>query len=147
VLGLTNREVVQQVLEERSYAKGEGALLSAAEQPRALPRLRQRARFLDDALRKAHLVRVVPILGSVGCPYSCDFCSDAEVPYRPLPFDDLADDLRFAAARCPRRMSSASRRPASQHCYRELKLGPRTIRRADFADLRAEKRWPLSARR
>jgi hypothetical protein len=63
--------------------------------------LRQRARFLGNALRKAHLVHVVPILGSVGCPYACDFCSDAEVPYRPLPFDDLADDLRFAAANYP----------------------------------------------
>ena len=101
VLGLTDREVVQQVLEERSRAKGDGVVLSAAEQPRALPRLRQRARFLGNALRKAHLVHVVPILGSVGCPYACDFCSDAEVPYRPLPFDDLADDLRFAAANYP----------------------------------------------
>jgi hypothetical protein len=101
VLGLTDREVVQQVLEERLRAKGDGVVLSAAEQPRALPRLRQRARFLGNALRKAHLVHVVPILGSVGCPYACDFCSDAEVPYRPLPFDDLADDLRFAAANYP----------------------------------------------
>ena len=101
VLGLTDRELVQQVLEERSHAKGDGVLLSAAEQPRALPRLQQRARFLGNALRKAHLVHVIPILGSVGCPYACDFCSDAEVPYRPLPFDDLADDLRFAAANYP----------------------------------------------
>jgi hypothetical protein len=97
VLGLTDRDVVRRVLEERAPARGTGTWLEAAEQPRSLPSLRQRARFLDVALRKARLVRVVPILGSVGCPYTCDFCSDAEVPYRALPFDELAEDLRFAA--------------------------------------------------
>jgi hypothetical protein len=101
VLGLTDRDIIRRVLEERLPARTLGSVLSANEQPRALPSLRRRAPFLRGALRKARLVRVVPLLGSMGCPYTCDFCSDAEVAYRPLPFEDLADDLRFAAEKYP----------------------------------------------
>jgi hypothetical protein len=101
VLGLTDCDVIRRVLEERAPARALGSVLAASEQPHALPGLRRRAPFLRDALRKARLVRVVPLLGSMGCPYTCDFCSDAEVSYQPLPFDDLADDLRFAAETYP----------------------------------------------
>jgi hypothetical protein len=43
----------------------------------------------------------IPLLASTGCPYACDFCIDAAVPYRPLPLDQLAADLRFIATRLP----------------------------------------------
>jgi hypothetical protein len=38
---------------------------------------------------------MVPMLGSMGCPYTCAFCIDATVPYRPMDFKVLRDDLRF----------------------------------------------------
>lgn len=43
----------------------------------------------------------VPLLASTGCPYACDFCIDAEVPYRLLSLERLAIDLRFLATNLP----------------------------------------------
>ena len=37
----------------------------------------------------------IPLLASVGCPYSCDFCVDWDNPYRQLSLDRLATDLRY----------------------------------------------------
>ena len=35
------------------------------------------------------------MIASMGCPYSCPFCIDAEVPYHPLNFETVKEDLRF----------------------------------------------------
>lgn len=43
----------------------------------------------------------VPMLASTGCPYRCDFCIDWNNPYRQLPADRLAEDLRYLAHRLP----------------------------------------------
>jgi len=37
----------------------------------------------------------VPMLTSLGCPYTCAFCIDAVVPYQPMELDGLREDLRF----------------------------------------------------
>jgi hypothetical protein len=44
---------------------------------------------------RANILKLVPLLGSLGCPYKCSFCIDAVVPYQPLGFEGLKDDLRF----------------------------------------------------
>ena len=35
------------------------------------------------------------MLGSMGCPYTCSFCIDSVIPYQPLSFDGIKEDLRF----------------------------------------------------
>lgn len=40
---------------------------------------------------------VIPMLASMGCPYTCNFCIDWNAAYRPLSKDRLAEDLRFAS--------------------------------------------------
>lgn len=91
VLGFTDRDVVAQVLAERT--RGSGVRLAAAAHPAELPSLRRRAPFVRVALAEARLVRVVPLLASFGCPYTCNFCSDAAVPFRPRGLDAVTDDV------------------------------------------------------
>lgn len=38
---------------------------------------------------------MVPMLASLGCPYTCSFCIDSTVEYQPLGFDRLSEDLTF----------------------------------------------------
>jgi hypothetical protein len=44
---------------------------------------------------KAPLIKIVPMVGSLGCPYTCSFCIDSTVPYQPLEFDTMKEDLSF----------------------------------------------------
>lgn len=46
-------------------------------------------------LAKAPLIKIVPMIGSMGCPYTCSFCIDAIVDYRTLPFEQIKQDLKF----------------------------------------------------
>jgi hypothetical protein len=60
-----------------------------------LPGVRERWEFIAPTLTKAPWIKIVPMLGSLGCPYTCSFCIDSTVPYQPLEFDVLKEDLRF----------------------------------------------------
>jgi hypothetical protein len=57
--------------------------------------VRERWPFIEPILQKAPLVKGVPMLGSMGCPYTCAFCIDASIPYQPFDFDVIKEDLRF----------------------------------------------------
>lgn len=50
------------------------------------------------------LTSVVPMLASVGCPYSCDFCIDWDSKYVPLSRDRLRGELLYISRRWPRAM-------------------------------------------
>ncbi|MEP6767698.1 MAG: radical SAM protein [Acidobacteriota bacterium] len=102
VLGFTNRDVLREVLKECSPHRPTGVRLAAATQPLALPGVRERWQFIEPTLAKAPLIKMVPMLGSLGCPYTCRFCIDSEVPYQPLEFEVLKEDLRFLRTRFER---------------------------------------------
>jgi radical SAM superfamily enzyme YgiQ (UPF0313 family) len=50
---------------------------------------------------RPRLTSIVPILSSLGCPYSCDFCIDWNNKYIPLPKERLRADLEYLAANYP----------------------------------------------
>ncbi|MBI5470792.1 MAG: radical SAM protein [Ignavibacteriae bacterium] len=95
VLGFTDKSIIKNVLDDCAPHRPLGIRLSAAKQPTHIPGVRDRWEFIEATLRKAPVLHMVPMLGSVGCPYTCSFCIDSTVPYQPLSFDVLRDDLRF----------------------------------------------------
>jgi len=102
VLGFTDRSVIEDVLRECAPHRPVGVERSAARQPHTLPGVRERWKFIEPTLAKAPVLKVVPMLGSLGCPYSCSFCIDSTVPYQPMGFDQIREDLRFLLAKLPR---------------------------------------------
>ena len=95
VLGFTNKPLVLDVLADCAPNRPLGVLLSAAGQPASLPGVRERWAFIEATLKKAPLIKLVPMLGSLGCPYHCSFCIDSTVPYQPMEADVLKEDLAF----------------------------------------------------
>jgi len=95
VLGFTNKAVICDVLNDCAQHRPTGVCLDAGQQPVSLPGVRERWKFIEPTLRKAPLIKMVPMLGSLGCPYTCSFCIDAAVKYQPLDFEVMKEDLRF----------------------------------------------------
>lgn len=95
VLGFTDESIVREVLADCSAHRPLGMRLAAAQQPATLPGVKERWKFIELTLKKAPLLKIVPMLGSLGCPYSCSFCVDSTVPYQPLDYDVMKEDLRF----------------------------------------------------
>ena len=77
-------------------------LLAAGRQPASLPGIRERWKFISATIAKATVLKAVPAIGSMGCPYTCNFCIDSVVPYQPLSFEQISDDLRFLLTRMRR---------------------------------------------
>lgn len=54
--------------------------------------------FLRD---RPYVFTIIPMLASMGCPYTCNFCMDWNTRYRPLSNDRLEEDLRFSSEHLP----------------------------------------------
>jgi hypothetical protein len=95
VLGFTDEPVIRDVLRDCSHHEPLGVRLSAPRQPDQLPGIRERWEFMEPTLRKAPIIRVAPMLASIGCPYTCNFCIDSTVPYQLFDTESVKADLRF----------------------------------------------------
>jgi hypothetical protein len=95
VLGFTDRATVLEVLRDCEPHRPVGLRLGAKKQPAQLPGVRERWKFIEPTIAKAPIVKFVPMIGSLGCPYTCAFCIDAQVDYQPLCRDQIQEDLRF----------------------------------------------------
>ncbi len=95
VLGFTDQSIIDDVLRECAPHRPMGLSIAAPRQPLQLPGVRARWRFIKETLDKAPAIKIVPMLASLGCPYTCSFCIDSTVDYQPLDTNQLRDDLRF----------------------------------------------------
>jgi hypothetical protein len=95
VLGFTDRTLISELLSDCTAQRPRGVLLGAKKQPAQLPGVKERWKFIAPTIAKAPTVKIIPMIGSLGCPYTCSFCIDAEVDYQPLCHDQIQEDLRF----------------------------------------------------
>ncbi len=103
VLGFTDRSVVQDVLDDCAPHRPLGLQLSADRQPLYLPSVRERWKYIEPTLAKAATtIKAVPMVGSLGCPYTCSFCIDSTVDYQQMCHDQIRDDLLFLGERMPK---------------------------------------------
>ena len=102
VLGITDRTVIDDLIGDCSVQKPLGVCLSAAQQPRHLPGAQERWKFISATLAKAPTrLKFVPMIGSLGCPYTCSFCIDSLVDYQPLEYAQIREDLKFVGRNMP----------------------------------------------
>jgi hypothetical protein len=94
-LGFTNKSIISEILINCTPQRPEGKQLAAVKQPSSLPGVQERWKFIEQTLAKAPFIKIVPMLGSMGCPYTCSFCIDSTVPYQPVDFEVIKSDLRF----------------------------------------------------
>lgn len=102
VLGFTDKALVHEVLRDCAQHRPVGEHLSAPRQPSHLPGVEHRWKYIEQTLRKAPVVKIVPLLSSLGCPYTCDFCIDSTVPYQTLHTDEMKADLQFLLGKLKR---------------------------------------------
>ncbi|HYB52952.1 MAG TPA: radical SAM protein, partial [Thermoanaerobaculia bacterium] len=95
VVGFTDQAVIREIVRDCSPHRPMGVHLEAKRQPATLPGVRERWKFIEPTLRKSPIFKLVPMISSLGCPYTCSFCIDSVVPYQPLDFSTLSEDLRF----------------------------------------------------
>jgi radical SAM superfamily enzyme YgiQ (UPF0313 family) len=95
VLGFTDKALLEDVLRAGQPQRSEGVYLAATRQPSTLPGVEERWKFIEPTIAKAPTFKVVPMIGSMGCPYTCSFCIDSVVDYQPLSFEQMRSDLRF----------------------------------------------------
>ncbi len=95
VVGFTDKNIIKEILFDCSPHRPEGLKLTAQRQPLMLPGVKERWKFIEATLKKAPLIKLVPMLGSLGCPYTCSFCIDSTVAYQPLDFEIMKEDLKF----------------------------------------------------
>jgi radical SAM superfamily enzyme YgiQ (UPF0313 family) len=95
VLGLTDKELLRDLLYNFEINKPQGTYLTALAHPGSLPGVRERWEFIQQ-LHKAPLVfKALPMIGSFGCQHKCDFCIEADIPYQLLDMDVIKEDLQF----------------------------------------------------
>jgi hypothetical protein len=102
VLGFTDKATIDDVLRERATHRPFGRWVSARRQPTELPGVAARWKFIEQTIAKAPAFKLVPMIGSMGCPYTCSFCIDSAVDYQPLAFDRIREDLRFLRGKLSR---------------------------------------------
>jgi len=95
VLGITDKELLRDLLHNFELNKPRGTYLSAVSHPQSLPGVRERWAFIEQLHKSPLIFKAVPMIGSFGCPNHCDFCIEADIPYHSFDMGVIKEDLQF----------------------------------------------------
>jgi hypothetical protein len=68
VLGFTDKQLIYDLLQNPSPHRPLGVHLTAKQQPRDMPSVEERWEFVEPTIKKAPVIKFVPLIGSLGCP-------------------------------------------------------------------------------
>ena len=129
VLGFTDKSLIVDVLNDHAQHRPVGVMVASAKQPSALPGVRARWKFVAETLAKAPTIKIVPMLASIGCPYTCSFCIDSTVDYHAFEVDEMRQDLRFLPASVRGPVDFCALVLLASNCFSEIM----TLLLADFS--------------
>lgn len=95
VLGFTHKSTITELLNNYKHQLPVGKQLSENIHPDSLPGVKERWKYINPTLKKSPFLKIVPMIASMGCPYTCPFCIDSIVPYQSLNIETIKEDLRF----------------------------------------------------
>lgn len=98
------QECDYQLIKEILSDLPKGMIISSHRQLKDTPSIEERLPEIKTASfwnKRPSRFSFIPILSSIGCPYSCDFCVDWNNTYTPLPLDRVKADLNFVAQNYP----------------------------------------------
>jgi radical SAM superfamily enzyme YgiQ (UPF0313 family) len=96
-----DQALVEDILHDRFQP---GSIISSPEPYREVPLVAERLPEIKKssfAAGRPHPGSFIPLISSMGCPYTCDFCSDWDNPYHPLSSERLLADLNFVSENYP----------------------------------------------
>ena len=97
-----DKQVIADIL---SGAYEPGSVVSSGRALTDLPSVEERMPEIKASAfsrgKRPYAATVIPLLSSVGCPYTCDFCTDWNNPYVFLSQDHLEADLRYVSRELP----------------------------------------------
>ncbi|HEB58606.1 MAG TPA: radical SAM protein [Gammaproteobacteria bacterium] len=100
VVGNCDETVIRDILAGH-YAPG--SIIDTGRTLTEIPSVEERMPELRATTLSARfaVLRVVPLLSSMGCPYTCNFCSDATSTYHAVGSEILKKDLQYIADNIP----------------------------------------------
>jgi hypothetical protein len=98
VTGFTDKDVLIDILNDGEQHRPIGLQISAEKQPTMLAGVKERWKFIEPNLKKAPFMKMIPMIGSMGCPYTCGFCIDSVVEYQTMEYDQMKEDLQHIAS-------------------------------------------------
>jgi len=95
VTGFTDKQVIKDILQSKEQHRPYGVKISSHNQPKHIPSVKERWKFINRTLQKAPFMKMIPMISSMGCPYQCSFCIDSVIPHQTIDHDQLKEDLYF----------------------------------------------------
>jgi len=99
VIGLCDKELIINLMDiaESHIDQQYGQYISAEKHPTKLASVEDRWKYIEIVNKKKSWImpNIIPMLGSTGCPFNCEFCIDSKHKYQSMDLESIEKDLLF----------------------------------------------------